>query len=43
MTNKDSVGIAFIIVWVLALLLGLAFWGTVAWAVIELVQWVTAK
>lgn len=32
-----------LLAWLIALVFSLAFWGVVAWAIIELVQYVTAN
>lgn len=39
----DGPIIAFIAVWLLGLLLSLAFWGVVVWGIIELVSWLVTK
>lgn len=40
--DEGPVG-CFLLAWLIALVLTLAFWGVVAWAIIELVQHVTAN
>jgi len=42
--NKTDKGLGVVIAfWVVGVLLNLAFWGVVVWAVIKLVEWVTSQ
>lgn len=41
--DEDKFFGAFIVVWIIAALASLALCGVAIWAIVELVQWVTAK
>lgn len=40
--STDGFTLAFLVVWVIGALLTVAFWGVVVWAIIKVVQAVTA-
>jgi hypothetical protein len=41
--HEDRAVIAVIAVWLLGLLLSLAFWGVVVWAIVEFISWLVTK
>lgn len=41
--SADRAVRAAVTIWVVAILANLAFWGFVVWAIVQLVQWVTAQ